>query len=73
MHDRGIAWMIAGGGRDESPEDRRMRPHRIAITESAPSRPATWDLFRRRVAAVIADRNAAPTDTRTLATDCCPA
>ncbi len=73
MHDQGIAWMIAGGVRTESREDRHMRMHRIAIAESAPSRTEAWQSFRLRIAAAIGGRAVERTDRSPFAIDCCAA
>ena len=53
MNDQSIAWMIAGG-QTETPEERRMRAHRLALAESTPSRPARWSILRQRFAAAVA-------------------
>ena len=45
-----ITWMLNGGERFESREDRRQRTHRIALREAAvatPQRPAFGGLFAR--------------------------
>jgi hypothetical protein len=72
MSDQGIAWMIAGGARHDSPEDRRMQMHRIAIAQSASSRGDTWLPLRQRVAGVFA-RRAGERKPVALTTDCCTA
>ena len=72
MNDQSIAWMISGGQR-ETPEDRRMRLHRIALAESAPTRPAVWSSLRERIAAAVARPTMDRREQRALALDCCPA
>jgi len=72
MDDQSIAWMIAGGQK-ETPEDRRMRAHRVALAESAPSRPARWSTLRQRLAAVVASPTTDRRDQGAPALDCCPA
>ena len=72
MNDHGIAWMIAGGQR-ETPEDRRMRQHRIALAEHARTRPAAWSTVRQRIAAAVARPTMDRRDERAPALDCCPA
>ena len=77
MEDHGIAWMIAGGVRAESDEDRRQRLHRVAIAES---RPATDDILvslRRKISAMrlaaIIEGRSPSTDSIACITDCSPA
>ncbi len=72
MNDQGIAWMIAGGARHDSPEDRRMRTHRIAIAESRSSRGDVWPRLQQRVAGVIA-RRTMERQPVALTADCCTA
>ena len=73
MNDQGIAWMIGGGTRTESPEDRRMRQHRIALAESAGPRPDVWLRLRQRVADGFAGRTVRPETAPAIAADCCAA
>lgn len=78
MEDHGIAWMISGGVRAQSAEDRRQRFHRVAI---ALSRPANDDILfrlRRQVAAtriveILRGRSDRSADSIGLNPDCCPA
>lgn len=70
LNDNGIAWMIAGGVREETRDDQRQLLHRIALAESAPSRA---DGLRRRIAGIVGVRAEAPLATGSLSTDCCPA
>lgn len=68
MNEQGIAWMVAGGHHDPSPEESRDREHFRALQASRPARPA----IRERLAAMIAGGPAAGrVDTSTL--DCCAA
>ena len=53
INDNGIAWMIAGGARDETRDDQRQLLHRIALAESRPSRA---DALRRRIAGIVGVR-----------------
>ena len=69
LNDNGIAWMIAGGVRDETRDDQRQLLHRIALSESTPSRA---DALRRRIAGIVGGRAEVPSAV-SLATDCCPA
>lgn len=73
MNDQSIAWMIAGGRPNETPEEQRMRTHRRALAESTPSRADGWRLFRQRIVAAIGGRTAERTHGTALASDCCPA
>ena len=68
LNDNGIAWMIAGGVRNETLDDQRQVLHRIALAESTPSRA---DALRRRIAGIVGVRAEGP--AATLSTDCCPA
>jgi hypothetical protein len=67
MQENGIAWMIAGGVRAVSDEDRRQRLHRLALAESKPSRGAAFAELRQRIAAVIGGGG------DQISADCCPA
>ena len=67
MQENGIAWMIAGGVRAVSAEDRRQRLHRLALAESKPSRRQTLVQLRQRIAAIVG------TDSQRVSADCCPA
>ena len=73
MNDQGIGWMIAGGGRNQLLEDQRMRPHRHATTEVAPSRTDTWQGMRERIAAAVGGHTLDRREASTLDPDCCPA
>lgn len=73
MNDQGIAWMISGGVHSVTPEEQRMRMHRRALAENAPSRAEALQLIRRRIAAVIGGRTTERTNLTALAADCCPA
>lgn len=73
VNDNGIAWMIAGGSRNETLEDVRMRMHRIALAERAPSRADAWLPLRQRIAGVFAGRAVPPATSPALAADCCAA
>jgi hypothetical protein len=68
MNEQGIAWMVAGGHHDDSPEEVRYRELRRALLAGRPPKPA----FRERLAAVFAGR---PTADRVEAftVDCCAA
>ena len=68
MNEQGIAWMVAGGHHDPSPEELRYRDHRKALVASRPPRPA----LRDRIAALIAGQLLTER-TNTLALDCCVA
>jgi len=70
INDNGIAWMIAGGAREESRANQREILHRIALAETRPSRA---DTLRRRIAGIVSVRPDAPAALGTLSTDCCPA
>ena len=70
INDNGIAWMIAGGAREETRADQRQMLHRIALAESTPSRA---DTVRRWIAGIVGGRANAPAALGTLSTDCCPA
>ena len=72
MDDQGIAWMIAGGRR-ETPDQRRMRMHRMTLAESAAARPVRWSSLRERLAAAMTSPTVEPRDPRAPALDCCPA
>lgn len=67
MNEQGIAWMIAGGSHDPSPEEIRQRALRRALADSRPVRPG----LRQRFAEAIGGRQ--PAGAVTLATDCCAA
>ena len=68
LNDNGIAWMIAGGVREETLDDQRQLLHRIALAESTPSRA---DALRRRIAGIVGVRAEEP--AASLSMDCCPA
>lgn len=68
MQEQGIAWMIAGGTHDDSPEERRQRALRAELSRSRPHRP-----WRERLATAIAGRQLPSVTTTTIATDCCAA
>jgi len=70
FNDNGIAWMIAGGVRDETRDDQRQLLHRIALSESTPSRA---DALRRRIAGIVGNRAEVPSAVGSMSTDCCPA
>lgn len=70
LNDNGIAWMIAGGGRDETRDDQRQLLHRIALAESTPSRAVA---LRRRIAGIVGVRAVGPAAIGTLSADCCAA
>jgi len=77
MEDHGIAWMIAGGVRAQSAEDRRQQLHRVAIAES---RPATDDILvslRRKIRALrlaaITEGRSPSADSTACIADCSPA
>ena len=70
LNDNGIAWMIAGGVRDESRDDQRQILHRIAFAESRPSKA---NVLRTRIAAIVGRRADALDGHATMSTDCCPA
>lgn len=69
LNDNGIAWMIAGGLREQTREDERQLLHRLALADGTPSRAGA---LRRRIAGIVGVRAAAPR-AMALATDCCPA
>ena len=68
LNDNGIAWMIAGGVREDTHYDQRQLLHRIALAESTPSRA---EALRRRIAGIVGIRAEGP--AASLSTDCCPA
>lgn len=70
INDNGIAWMIAGGVRSFTRDDQRNVLHRIALSESTPSRA---DALRRRIAGIVGDRSEVPSAIGSMSTDCCPA
>ena len=70
INDNGIAWMIAGGVREQTREDQRQALHRIALSESTPSRA---DALRRRIAGIVGGRAEVPCAIGSLSADCCPA
>ena len=72
MNDQSIAWMIAGGQR-ETPDQRRMRTHRIALAERATARPARLTVLREWLAAAMTAPTVDRRDQRAPALDCCPA
>ncbi len=67
MNEQGIAWMIAGGTHDDSPEERRQRAHRQALAASQPERAG----LRERLTSLITGRASGP--AAAVSTDCCPA
>ena len=69
LNDNGIAWMIAGGARDQGSDDQRQLQHRLALAQSTPSRA---DALRRRIASIVGSRPQGSAAVG-LATDCCPA
>ena len=71
VNENGIAWMIAGGVRADSAEDRRQRLHRAEIARAAAARSDVLLRLRVRVAAMI-DPRIDPHPTVGSA-DCCPA
>ncbi len=70
LNDNGIAWMIAGGVRDERRDDHRQLQHRLAVADGTPS-PA--DAVRRRIAAIVGRRAGLPSGVVTVSADCCAA
>jgi len=68
MNEQGIAWMVAVGHHDPSPEESRNREHLRVFQASRPARPA----IRERLAAIIARQQAAGL-VATSALDCCAA
>ncbi len=70
LNDNGIAWMIAGGLRDETRDDQRQLQHRLALADGTSSRA---DALRRRIAAIVGDRAEVPGAVATLSADCCAA
>ena len=78
MNENGIAWMIAGGVRAESAEDRRQQLHRIALADK---RPETHEMLlgvRRRIAAsriaaILEGRPLPQAAATPIAADCCSA
>ena len=69
LNDNGIAWMIAGGVREETRDDQRQLLHRLALAQNRPSR---TDALRRRIVGIVGIRPAGSAALG-LATDCCPA
>ena len=67
MHEQGIAWMVARGHHDPSPEELRYRELRRALTLTRPPR-AT---LREWVGAIVAGPASATVTDPTP--DCCPA
>jgi hypothetical protein len=70
LNDNGIAWMIAGGMREETRDDQRQLLHRLALANSTPSRA---DALRRRIAGIVGVRAEGRSDLGAMSTDCCPA
>ena len=70
LNDNGIAWMIAGGARDETRDDQRQLLHRVALANTAPSRA---DALRRRIAGIVGVRAQARSALGAMSTDCCAA
>lgn len=70
LNDNGIAWMIAGGMREETRDDQRQVLHRLALANSTPSRA---DALRRRVAGIVGVRAETPSALGAMSTECCPA
>lgn len=70
LNDNGIAWMIAGGAREETRDDQRQLLHRLALANSTPSRA---DGLRRWIAEIVGTRAEAPSALVAMSTDCCPA
>jgi hypothetical protein len=70
INDNGIAWMIAGGAREFTRDDQRQVLHRIALSESTPSRAHA---LRKRIAGIVGGRAEVPSAIGSLSTDCCPA
>jgi hypothetical protein len=71
MNDNGIAWMIAGGVRAESDEDRRQRVQRLELARSTPGRDDNRLSLRERIAAIVGPSDRRPSGS--LSADCCPA
>ncbi|MGH2474469.1 MAG: hypothetical protein ACRDIL_04330 [Candidatus Limnocylindrales bacterium] len=67
MNEQGIAWMIAGGDHDPSPEDLRQREQRRALASSQRPRPR----LHERLTAVITGRTSGP--AAATSTHSCPA
>jgi hypothetical protein len=67
MESNGIAWMIAGGVRAESAEDRRQRRQRVELAHSAPAGSDAVDQLRQRIAAFVGSR------PQQVSVDCCAA
>jgi hypothetical protein len=70
LNDNGIAWMIAGGMREETRDDQRQLLHRLALADSTPSR---TDALRRRIAGIVGVRAEGRSALGAMSTDCCPA
>ncbi len=70
LNDNGIAWMIAGGTREETRDDRRQLLHRLALANSTPSRA---EALRRRLAGMVGVRPEAPSALVAMSADCCTA
>lgn len=70
LNDNGIAWMIAGGVREETRDDQRQLLHRLALAEGAPSRARG---LRRRIAGIVGIRAEAPSALAVMSADCCTA
>jgi hypothetical protein len=69
MERNGIAWMIAGGVRAQSAEDRRQRVQRVDLAHSTPTRGDALSQLRQR----IVDFASARSSQSTLSADCCAA
>jgi hypothetical protein len=67
VNEQGIAWMIAGGTHDDSPEELRQRAQRRALADSQPQRAG----LRERLTGLITGRASGP--AAAVSTDCCPA
>lgn len=73
MEGNGIAWMIAGGVRAESLEDRRQRQQRADLAHIEPGRGDAMLRLRRRIAAIVGGHAEGRTGPGSLSADCCPA
>lgn len=73
MSDQSIAWMIAGGVRAESAEDRLQRFHRLAIANSTGSRGDTLQRVRERIGAIVGARSLVAANNWTRSAECCAA
>ncbi len=72
MYHSTISWMMSGGSRDETADDRRMRQHVVALREAEAMRRVGWTLpFDPSQFMARLTERVAPSGPATL--DCCAA